>query len=281
MSSECPICITPIGSTNCMTTPCGHSFHATCIIQNCTFESGNACPLCRTTIHTTKFVNPSSELNRVRLNAEIRIRRNTRQMLDRLSEIKRHYTNHPNIITYKQISQHVLIKVNDMLTHKKYTHISLNCLSNMVNSYIMLGCYTLEEYNIIYEQEILKYLNSQECDWATCDMSIVDQAVDYLRPLFCEIFMVDEFISLVFDLCQTEQIQQQEKQKRCEENQRKIEQFYKINSLIVSVKGPSQKSDIENLNKKELHKICKRMSLGNYGIFSKEMLVKLLTGDNL
>ena len=45
---ECPICLESIGKTNCMTTSCGHTFHASCIIRN--LHSSHLCPMCRAPI---------------------------------------------------------------------------------------------------------------------------------------------------------------------------------------------------------------------------------------
>lgn len=45
MNEECPICLEPIGDKNVMTTDCGHTFHASCMIKNLRV-SGN-CPMCR------------------------------------------------------------------------------------------------------------------------------------------------------------------------------------------------------------------------------------------
>ena len=48
MSSECPICMDPIEVTkNCITTDCGHCFHASCLMTSVA-HNGFACPYCRT-----------------------------------------------------------------------------------------------------------------------------------------------------------------------------------------------------------------------------------------
>ena len=45
---ECPICMDNINiHKNCITTECGHCFHASCIMRN-VYQNGFACPLCRT-----------------------------------------------------------------------------------------------------------------------------------------------------------------------------------------------------------------------------------------
>ena len=45
---ECPICMDDINITkNCITTECGHCFHASCVMRNIT-QNGFACPMCRT-----------------------------------------------------------------------------------------------------------------------------------------------------------------------------------------------------------------------------------------
>ena len=46
---DCPICMDCIESTtkNCVTTECGHSFHANCLMQNVA-HNGFGCPYCRT-----------------------------------------------------------------------------------------------------------------------------------------------------------------------------------------------------------------------------------------
>lgn len=45
---ECPICMDDIDVTkNCITTECGHCFHASCVMQNVA-QNGFACPMCRT-----------------------------------------------------------------------------------------------------------------------------------------------------------------------------------------------------------------------------------------
>lgn len=44
--SECPICMDTIGVVNCMTTECGHIFHANCLMKNID-RNGFTCPCCR------------------------------------------------------------------------------------------------------------------------------------------------------------------------------------------------------------------------------------------
>lgn len=45
---ECPICLDVIlANVNCVTTECGHSFHANCLMKN-TAVNGYDCPYCRT-----------------------------------------------------------------------------------------------------------------------------------------------------------------------------------------------------------------------------------------
>ena len=45
---ECPICMDDIDITkNCITTECGHCFHASCVMRNVA-QNGFACPMCRT-----------------------------------------------------------------------------------------------------------------------------------------------------------------------------------------------------------------------------------------
>ena len=45
---ECPICMDDIDVTkNCITTECGHCFHASCVMRNVA-QNGFACPMCRT-----------------------------------------------------------------------------------------------------------------------------------------------------------------------------------------------------------------------------------------
>ena len=43
---ECPVCLEEIGDNNRITTECGHTFHASCIIQN--LHTSPLCPMCRT-----------------------------------------------------------------------------------------------------------------------------------------------------------------------------------------------------------------------------------------
>lgn len=42
---DCPICMDPVGCSDCCTTACGHTFHSTCIFKNLT--NSFACPMCR------------------------------------------------------------------------------------------------------------------------------------------------------------------------------------------------------------------------------------------
>lgn len=47
-SCECPICLDDIDvSKNCTRTECGHTFHATCLMNNI-LRNGFGCPYCRT-----------------------------------------------------------------------------------------------------------------------------------------------------------------------------------------------------------------------------------------
>jgi hypothetical protein len=44
---ECPICMDDINiNKNCITTECGHCFHASCVMRNVA-QNGFACPMCR------------------------------------------------------------------------------------------------------------------------------------------------------------------------------------------------------------------------------------------
>ena len=44
---DCPICLDPIQpNVNCMTTECGHCFHASCILKHVSMTKGG-CPMCR------------------------------------------------------------------------------------------------------------------------------------------------------------------------------------------------------------------------------------------
>lgn len=45
---ECPVCLEEIGDNNRITTRCGHTFHASCIIQN--LHTSPLCPMCRTVL---------------------------------------------------------------------------------------------------------------------------------------------------------------------------------------------------------------------------------------
>ena len=47
-TSDCPICMEPIGTTNCVNTECRHKFCLTCFVTHC--SQNNKCPLCRTEI---------------------------------------------------------------------------------------------------------------------------------------------------------------------------------------------------------------------------------------
>jgi hypothetical protein len=42
---SCPICMDPIGKTNCATTACGHKFCLECFLKHS--QTKNQCPLCR------------------------------------------------------------------------------------------------------------------------------------------------------------------------------------------------------------------------------------------
>lgn len=44
---ECPICMENIFTINCITTECGHRFHASCLMENISYR-GFDCPYCRT-----------------------------------------------------------------------------------------------------------------------------------------------------------------------------------------------------------------------------------------
>lgn len=48
---ECPICMDDIQAVNinCITTECGHQFHASCLLKNAA-HNGFACPYCRSTL---------------------------------------------------------------------------------------------------------------------------------------------------------------------------------------------------------------------------------------
>ena len=43
---ECPICMDDILNTNCVTTECGHTFHASCLMRSVAHQ-GFGCPYCR------------------------------------------------------------------------------------------------------------------------------------------------------------------------------------------------------------------------------------------
>jgi hypothetical protein len=45
---ECPVCLEEIGDNNRITTQCGHTFHASCIIRN--LHTSPLCPMCRTVL---------------------------------------------------------------------------------------------------------------------------------------------------------------------------------------------------------------------------------------
>jgi hypothetical protein len=45
-TTECCICMDDIMSTNCVTTPCGHIFHANCLMKH-TLLNNYTCPCCR------------------------------------------------------------------------------------------------------------------------------------------------------------------------------------------------------------------------------------------
>lgn len=47
MDIECSICISIIGDKNKVVTECGHTFHASCLMQHVSFN-GYGCPCCRT-----------------------------------------------------------------------------------------------------------------------------------------------------------------------------------------------------------------------------------------
>ena len=48
MVKQCAVCLDELGTKNVMTTECGHTFCATCIITN--LHHSNKCPMCRTVI---------------------------------------------------------------------------------------------------------------------------------------------------------------------------------------------------------------------------------------
>lgn len=49
-NQECPICMDPIeGNKNCVTTECGHTFHANCLMTSVA-HNGFGCPYCRTSM---------------------------------------------------------------------------------------------------------------------------------------------------------------------------------------------------------------------------------------
>ena len=43
---ECPICYDTLTQVNCITTSCGHAFHANCLMKH-TAHNGYTCPCCR------------------------------------------------------------------------------------------------------------------------------------------------------------------------------------------------------------------------------------------
>jgi len=57
-NEECSICLATLGA--CVTTPCGHSFHAACLEHYFTVshqpQQRARCPLCRTSVHTPQPV---------------------------------------------------------------------------------------------------------------------------------------------------------------------------------------------------------------------------------
>lgn len=46
MQANCPICLEDVGTTNCVITECGHSFHSSCLMKNVAYN-GFGCPYCR------------------------------------------------------------------------------------------------------------------------------------------------------------------------------------------------------------------------------------------
>lgn len=50
--NDCPICFDAIGEKNNMTTECGHTFHASCLMTNIS-RNGFSCPCCRALMVTT------------------------------------------------------------------------------------------------------------------------------------------------------------------------------------------------------------------------------------
>ena len=58
---ECPICMDDINITkNCITTECGHCFHASCVMRNVA-QNGFACPMCRTAMAEYADEDPDDE----------------------------------------------------------------------------------------------------------------------------------------------------------------------------------------------------------------------------
>ena len=57
MPEQCAVCLQDLGSKNVMTTDCGHTFCASCIIKN--LHHSNKCPMCRTVIDTNSGHNGS------------------------------------------------------------------------------------------------------------------------------------------------------------------------------------------------------------------------------
>jgi hypothetical protein len=58
---ECPICMDDINITkNCITTECGHCFHASCVMRNVA-QNGFACPMCRTAMAEYADVDSADE----------------------------------------------------------------------------------------------------------------------------------------------------------------------------------------------------------------------------
>ena len=51
MQANCPICFETVGTTNCVVTECGHTFHSNCLMRNVAYN-GFGCPYCRTEMAT-------------------------------------------------------------------------------------------------------------------------------------------------------------------------------------------------------------------------------------
>lgn len=60
MSHDCAICISEIGDKNKVVTDCGHTFHASCLIEH-VVHNGYGCPYCRN-IMVHKDENDSSNV---------------------------------------------------------------------------------------------------------------------------------------------------------------------------------------------------------------------------